>query len=44
MSVDIPTYDFTTHSRSTATQHVEPADVVIVEGILVLHMEKIRSD
>ncbi|GAX74417.1 hypothetical protein CEUSTIGMA_g1865.t1 [Chlamydomonas eustigma] len=43
LSVDIPTYDFTTHSRAAATQHVEPADVVIVEGILVLHMEKIRN-
>ena len=41
--VDVPMYDFTTHSRCATTQRMDPADVVIVEGILVLHMESIRS-
>ena len=41
--VDIPIYDFTTHSRSSEVQRVNPADVIIIEGILVLHMEEIRS-
>ena len=37
-------YDFKTHQRSKEeTRRVEPADVVIVEGILVLHMELVRS-
>lgn len=36
--VDIPIYDFSTHQRSGQTRRVEPADVVIIEGILVLHM------
>ena len=36
-------YDFTTHSRrEDETRMVEPADVIMVEGILVLHMERIR--
>ena len=41
--VQVPIYDFTTHSRSGLTQHVQPADVVIMEGILVLHMEEVRD-
>lgn len=40
---DIPEYDFTTHKRSGKTRRVMPADVIIVEGILVLHIEEIRS-
>ena len=40
--MDVPEYDFATHSRSTTTHRVEPADVVIVEGLFVLHMESIR--
>lgn len=39
---DVPVYDFKTHSRSTEVRRVEPADVIIVEGILALHMEEIR--
>ena len=41
--VEVPEYDFTTHQRSASTRRVPPADVVIVEGILVLHMEEIRD-
>ena len=41
--VEVPEYDFTTHQRSATTRRVPPADVVIVEGILVLHMEQIRD-
>lgn len=42
-AVDVPIYDFTTHQRAAETQRVEPADIVILEGILVLHMETIRN-
>lgn len=42
-AVEVPIYDFTTHSRSGKTQHVEPADVVIMEGILVLHIPEVRQ-
>ncbi len=34
-AIDVPLYDFATHSRRKETRHVEPAPVVIVEGILV---------
>ena len=42
-AVDVPIYDFATHQRSAEVRRVEPADVVIIEGILVLHMEDIRA-
>jgi uridine kinase len=42
-AVEVPIYDFTTHQRSTESRRVEPADVVIIEGILVLHIKEIRS-
>lgn len=42
--VQVPVYDFKKHQRSKLeTRRVEPADVVIVEGILVLHMEAVRQ-
>lgn len=34
--VDVPIYDFTTHTRSPRTRRVEASPVIIVEGILVL--------
>lgn len=34
-SVEVPVYDFTTHSRTTETIHVEPKRVILVEGILI---------
>jgi uridine kinase len=33
---DLPCYDFATHTRLERTERVEPARVVLVEGILVL--------
>ncbi|NIP56545.1 MAG: uridine kinase [Gemmatimonadetes bacterium] len=35
-AVEIPVYDFTTHTRTDETRRVSPADAVIVDGILVL--------
>jgi len=34
--VDVPVYDFTTHTRTGEVRRVEPTRVVIVDGILVL--------
>jgi uridine kinase len=34
-SVDIPIYDFTTHSRTSKTMHVQPKPVILVDGILI---------
>ncbi|GAX82816.1 hypothetical protein CEUSTIGMA_g10242.t1 [Chlamydomonas eustigma] len=43
-AVDVPCYDFSTHARDPLnSRRVEPADVVIIEGILVLHMAEIRK-
>lgn len=42
-SVEVPIYDFTTHSRKPDTQRVEPRRVIIVEGILVLAEPELRK-
>lgn len=42
-SVEMPTYDFITCSRLPKTVHVEPREVVVVEGILVLADKSLRD-
>lgn len=42
-AVEMPVYDYTTHSRRPETVRVEPADIVFVEGILVLEDERLRG-
>lgn len=42
-AVDTPTYEFITCSRNKETVHVEPRDVVVVEGILVLTEPELRD-
>jgi uridine kinase len=42
-AVDVPVYDFVTHTRSAETRRVEPAPVIIVEGILVFVEESVRA-
>jgi uridine kinase len=42
-SVMAPTYDFTVHNRSSAVRNVQPAPVIVVEGILVLHDPALRE-
>jgi uridine kinase len=34
-AIDIPVYDFTTHTRTAETRHVEPHRVLLLEGILI---------
>lgn len=41
--VEKPTYDYANHTRSMETVVVEPKDVIIVEGILVLEDERLRE-
>lgn len=41
--VEMPVYDFTTHSRTTRTIRVEPRRVVLVEGILIFAEPRIRE-
>ncbi len=40
--VDVPVYDFKTHSRQRDRRHVEPTRIVIVEGILVFVEDRVR--
>lgn len=42
-AVEMPTYSYLTCTRQPETIHVEPRDVVIVEGILVLNDPELRS-
>lgn len=42
-SIEMPTYDFITCSRLDKTVRVEPRDVVVVEGILVLADKPLRD-
>ena len=42
-SVDMPIYDFTLHTRKDETVKVEPTDIIIVEGILVLDDITLRN-
>jgi uridine kinase len=42
-AVDCPIYDFANHTRAKETRHVEPARVIIVEGILVFTEAALRE-
>ena len=42
-SIEKPVYDFVTHTRSTETVHVEPTDVVVVDGILLFVDARVRD-
>lgn len=43
-SVQIPIYDFVTHSRKKETVLGEPKPVIIVDGILILHSGEVRAE
>jgi uridine kinase len=42
-AVEQPTYDYITSNRLTATVHVEPRKVIIIEGILTLCKRQLRE-
>ncbi|MFA5576448.1 MAG: uridine kinase [Tissierellaceae bacterium] len=42
-SVEKPIYDFERHNRKKETEIVDPKDIIILEGILVLSEEEIRD-
>ncbi len=42
-AVEIPVYDYTVHNRSPETFTLEPTQVIIVEGILLLNDKMIRK-
>ena len=42
-AVEQPIYDYVTSSRMKDTVHVEPSEIIIIEGIMVLHHPKLRE-
>ncbi|MCW5875889.1 MAG: uridine kinase [Anaerolineales bacterium] len=41
--VDVPSYDFTTHTRNKETQRLEPRPIILVEGILLFTDPQMRE-
>lgn len=42
-AVEVPTYDFATHTRRLHTQTMSIGDIVLLDGILLLHFQAIRE-
>lgn len=42
-AIEMPVYDFTVHNRTRETVRLEPKRIILVEGILVLNDEELRS-
>lgn len=42
-AIEQPTYDYITSSRQQKTVHVEPCEVVIIEGIMALYHPRVRE-
>ncbi|MGX6442846.1 uridine kinase [Neobacillus sp. K501] len=42
-AINKPVYDYSLHTRSNEVINVEPKDVIILEGILVLEDERLRN-
>ncbi len=42
-AVEIPIYDFTTHSRTSQSTHLDPQPVILVEGILIFAEPDLRE-
>ena len=42
-AIDKPTYDFVTHTRRAETTRVEPAEVVVIDGILLFADARVRD-
>ena len=43
-AVDVPVYDYTVHNRSDKTIHVEPAPIILVEGILIFASQELCDE
>lgn len=41
--VDIPQYDFTTHTRRKETKHIQSQKIILVEGILIFTHPDLRD-
>ena len=43
VAVEKPTYDFVTHTRSPRTERIEPAPVIVIDGILLFTDARVRD-
>jgi len=43
MPIEKPIYDFKIHSRVSETEHIDPVDVLIIEGIFALQDQELRE-
>ena len=43
IAINKPIYDFSNHNRAKETVRIDPTDIIIVEGILVLEDERLRE-
>jgi uridine kinase len=42
-AIDVPIYDFAAHARTTKTKRVQPAPIILLEGILILSERELRE-
>lgn len=42
-AVDVPNYDFKVHTRKAEMTRLEPSPIIIVDGILTFHDERLRE-
>ena len=43
-AVEVPLYDFKTHSRRAETLHIEPQPIIIIEGILIFAEQRLLEE
>lgn len=43
VQVELPIYDFKTHSRKIETDRFEPRPIILVDGILIFHPKELRD-
>lgn len=43
LAIDKPVYDFVTHARNADTVRIPPADVIVVDGILLFVDQRVRA-
>lgn len=42
-AVEVPVYDFSTHTRTPGTHHMEPPALLVIEGLFALHAAPLRD-
>jgi uridine kinase len=42
-AIEIPVYDFTKHTRRSETRHIDPAPIILIEGILIFVEPELRE-